>query len=103
MQAESPDYRELIAALFADEFPDGVVDVAVLRRIHAGELDEWRTALDRSGLFDKAALATIAEQWRADPGVLLNALLSASDDVTRRRWLMAWSALDRPEPLGRIG
>ncbi|GAB2671396.1 hypothetical protein [Nocardia goodfellowii] len=102
MQAESPNHRELIAALFADEFADGV-DVAVLRRIHAGEFEEWRSALDRSGLFGKDALATIEEQWRADPEVLLDALLGAVDDVTRRRWLMAWSALDRPEPLGRIG
>ncbi|MFC9892193.1 hypothetical protein ACFVMC_00740 [Nocardia sp. NPDC127579] len=100
---QGPDYRELVAAVFAAEFDEGVVEVAVLRRIHAGQVTEWLEALDRSGLFGRDALATIADQWRADPAVLLDALLSTSDDVTRRRWLMAWSALDRPEPLGRIG
>ncbi|MEV6273664.1 hypothetical protein [Nocardia sp. NPDC051832] len=101
MQAESPNYRELVAALFADEFAE--VEVSVLRRIHAGDFEEWLTALDRSGLFGKDALATIAEQWRADPRLLLDALLSTSGEVARRRWLTAWSALDRPEPLGQIG
>ncbi|WP_194817582.1 hypothetical protein [Nocardia sp. XZ_19_385] len=103
MQAESPNYRESVAALFADEFAEGSVDVSALRRIHAGEFGEWLTALDRSGLFGKDALTTIGDQWRGDPRLLLDALLSDSDDVTRRRWLMAWSALDRPEPLGQIG
>ncbi|MEV0252004.1 hypothetical protein AB0H76_35840 [Nocardia sp. NPDC050712] len=103
MPVESPRYRELIAALFADEFAEREVDVPELRRIHAGRFGEWLTALDRSGLFDKDALAAVEAQWRADPAVLLDALLSAADDVTRRRWLLAWSALDRPEPLGQIG
>ncbi|MGV9615249.1 hypothetical protein [Nocardia xishanensis] len=103
MRVESPDYRELIGALFADEFADGAVDLEALRSIHAGEFGTWLTALDRSGLFGKEALATVAEQWRRDPRVLLDALLADADDVTRRRWLMAWSSLDRQEPLGQIG
>ncbi|WP_067846546.1 hypothetical protein [Nocardia lijiangensis] len=103
MRVESPDYRELIGALFADEFADGAVDLEALRRIHAGEFDGWLSALDRSGLFGKQALATVEEQWGRDPRILLDALLADADDVTRRRWLMAWSGLDRPEPLGQIG
>ncbi|MEU8897094.1 hypothetical protein [Nocardia sp. NPDC048505] len=103
MPVESPRYRELVAAMFADEFPEGVVDVAALRRLHAGQVGEWLGALDRSGLFGREALAALAEQWVREPAILLDALLSDSDDVTRRRWLMAWSALDRPKRLGQIG
>ncbi|MEV6428888.1 hypothetical protein [Nocardia sp. NPDC051463] len=103
MQVVSPDYRELIAAMFSPEFVDGGSDASVLRRIHAGQFGEWLTALDRSGVFDKAALATVAEQWRQDPLILLDALLEEADDVTRRRCLAAWSALDRRPPLTQIG
>ncbi|MEV0298182.1 hypothetical protein [Nocardia sp. NPDC050710] len=103
MGSVSPDYRELVAAAFADEIVDGVVDVPLLRRIHAGEFGEWLTALDRSGLFGKDALANLSRQWRDEPAALLDALLSGVDDMTRRRWLAAWSALDRPEPLTQIG
>ncbi|MFD0365695.1 hypothetical protein ACFQZZ_30025 [Nocardia sp. GCM10030253] len=103
MQVDSPDYRELVAAMFSHEFVDGGIDESVLRRIHAGRFDEWITALDRSGVFDKAALATVAEQWRRDPLVLLDALLDEADDVTRRRCLATWSALDLRPPLTQIG
>ncbi|MFQ6393252.1 hypothetical protein ACLMAJ_07360 [Nocardia sp. KC 131] len=55
------------------------------------------------GIFDKQALATVTEQWRRDPLILLDALLDEADDVTRRRCLAAWSALDRRPPLTQIG
>lgn len=45
----------------------------------------------------------MAEQWRRDPRLLLDALLTDADDVTRRRCLTAWSALDRKPPLTQIG
>lgn len=91
-----PEYRELVAATFAGEYADGAVDHDALRRIRAGEFGPWLSALDRSGLFDANALANLAERWRADPQALLDALLHDADDVTRRRWLSAWSALIQP-------
>ncbi|MBF6212316.1 hypothetical protein IU433_17890 [Nocardia puris] len=92
----TPEYRELVAATFAGDYADGAVDHDALRRIHAGAFDPWLSVLDRSGLFDAHALANLAERWRADPRVLIDALLADADDVTRRRWLSAWSALNQP-------
>jgi len=103
MQVQSPDYHDLVAAVFSYEFVDGGIDTEALRRIHAGELKEWITALDRSGMFGKSAIATLSEQWHRDPRILLDALLEDVDDVTRRRCLIAWSALDRHPPLTQIG
>ncbi|MET7772353.1 hypothetical protein [Nocardia sp. NPDC005366] len=103
MPSETPDYRELVSAAFAGEAADGGLDAAVLRRIRAGDFGEWLTALDHSGLFGQDALAKIAEQWRADPTVLLDALLADADIVTRRRTMAEWTALDRPETRTRLG
>jgi hypothetical protein len=103
MHVESPDYRELVAAVFSYELADGGIDPDALRRMHAGELTEWITALDRSGIFGKTAVATLSDQWQRDPRILLDALLEGVDDVTRHRCLVAWSALDRRSPLTRIG
>ncbi|CCF61880.1 hypothetical protein [Nocardia cyriacigeorgica] len=93
-QVEPQNCRELVAAMFSAEFVDGGVDPAALRRVHAGEHREWATALDRSGMFGTETVAAVTAQWRADPRVLLEALLTEADDVTRRRCLAAWSALD---------
>lgn len=103
MQVESPDYRELVAAVFSYEFVDGDIDTDALHRIHAGDVSEWITALDRSGMFGKTAIATLSDRWQRDPRRLLDALLEEVDDVTRRRWLVAWSDMDRRSPLTQIG
>ncbi|MET8651240.1 hypothetical protein [Nocardia aurea] len=103
MPSHTPDYRELVSAAFEGEAVEGGVDVAALRRIRAGEFGEWLTALDRSGLFGADALARIAEQWRADPTVLLDALLAGADTVTTRRTRAEWAGLDRPESRSRLG
>ncbi|WP_433195090.1 hypothetical protein ACQP1G_40360 [Nocardia sp. CA-107356] len=103
MQVALPDYHELVAAVFSYEFVDGGIDTDALRRIHAGDVTEWITALDRSGMFGKTAIATLSDQWHRDPRMLLAALLEDVDDVTRRRCLVAWSALDRRSPLTQIG
>ncbi|AXK86243.1 hypothetical protein IU443_09730 [Nocardia farcinica] len=102
MRTEGPDL-DLVAAVFADDLGDTAVDLDTLRRIHAGEFGPWAAALEGSGLFDKQALERIVGRWRRDPRTLLDALLADADDVTRRRWAMAWSALERPEPVSRIG
>jgi len=103
MRTEGPDAHDLVAAIFAEEFGDTAVDLDVLRRIHSGDFTPWSAALEGSGLFDKQALERLVARWREDPESLIGALLADADDVTRRRWLMAWSGLDRPEPLSRIG
>ncbi|WP_433727278.1 hypothetical protein ACQP0C_35645 [Nocardia sp. CA-129566] len=103
MQVDSPDYRELVAAVFSYEFVDGDIDTDALCRIHAGDVSEWITALDRSGMFGKTAIATLSDKWQREPRMLLDALLEEVDDVTRRRWLVAWSDMDRRAPLTQIG
>ncbi|MEV4240011.1 hypothetical protein AB0J47_33095 [Nocardia sp. NPDC049737] len=103
MQVESPDYRDLVAAVFSYEVVDGGIDPDSLRRIHAGDIAEWITALDRSGMFGKTAITTLSDQWHRNPRLLLDALLDDVDDVTRHRCLVAWSVLDRRSTLTRIG
>ncbi|WP_063038727.1 hypothetical protein [Nocardia pseudovaccinii] len=103
MQVESPDYRDLVAAVFSYEVLDGGIDPDSLRRIHAGDIAEWVTALDRSGMFGKTVIATLTDEWQRTPRLLLEALLEDVDDVTRRRCLVAWSALDHRSPLTQIG
>ncbi len=102
MQVESPDYRDLVGAVFSYEFVDGGIDPDSLRRIHTGEITEWITALDRSGMFGKTVIATLSEQWQSNPRLLLDTLLDEVDDVSRRRCLVAWSALDSRSPLTQI-
>ncbi|WP_069165019.1 hypothetical protein [Nocardia altamirensis] len=94
MQDEPRGRRELVSAMFSSEFVEGGIDLEALRRVHRGEHDEWRTALDRSGVFGKEVLAELTDQWRRDPSQLLDALLADADDVTRRRCLTAWAELD---------
>ncbi|MBF6162277.1 hypothetical protein IU412_18765 [Nocardia cyriacigeorgica] len=94
MQVEPQSCRELVAAMLSAEFVDGGVDPAALRRVHAGEHAEWALALDRSGMFGTDTVAAVTARWREDPRVLLDALLTEADDVTRRRCLTAWAALD---------
>ncbi|MBH0777402.1 hypothetical protein [Nocardia bovistercoris] len=103
MPSDRPDYRELVSAAFAEEFADGVVDESVLRRIHSGAVEEWLTALDRSGLFGTDALANLAEQWHAKPSALFDAMLAGADPVTARRWRQAWATLERTEPRAELG
>ncbi|MFD6159617.1 hypothetical protein ACFWF7_25795 [Nocardia sp. NPDC060256] len=95
MQDQSHGRRELVAAMCSSEFVDGGIDQAALRRIHAGDHTEWLTVLDRSGIFGKETLADLTTQWHRNPRELLETLLTEADDVTRRRCLTAWSALDR--------
>jgi hypothetical protein len=97
MQGEQPSRRELVAAMFSSEFVEGGIDPDVLRRVHAGEHEEWLTALDRSGVFGKEALAELADLWRREPRELLEALLADADDVARRRCLAAWAGLDQAQ------
>ncbi|WP_054815612.1 hypothetical protein [Nocardia arizonensis] len=103
MPSGTPDYRELVSAAFAEEFADGIVDESALRRLHDGDAGEWLTALDRSGLFGKDALTTIAEQWGTNPRLLFESMLAGADPVTARRWRQAWAALDRREPRAELG
>ncbi len=94
MQGGQPSRRELVAAMFSSEFVEGGIDPDALRRVHAGEHEEWLTALDRSGVFGNEALAELTDLWRREPRELLEALLADADDVARRRCLAAWAGLE---------
>ena len=93
MASATPEYRELVTAAFAQEVADGVVDEAALRKLRAGEVEEWTDALDRSGLFGKQALDRLGARWREHPEDLLDAILSGADPITERRWRQTWAGL----------
>ncbi|MGN2641394.1 hypothetical protein ACTD5D_35580 [Nocardia takedensis] len=93
MASATPEYRELVAAAFAQEVADGGLDEAALRRLREGEVREWTDALDRSGLFGKQAVSRLERRWREDPEDLLDAILSGADAVTERRWRQVWAGL----------
>ncbi|WP_238845896.1 hypothetical protein [Nocardia terpenica] len=90
MQGESPGVRAVIAALFAAE---PITEDAV-RRLHRGEIGDWLTALELSGLFAPAEAAALGQRWTADPRTLLHILLTEADDITRHRWLTLWDTLE---------
>ncbi|MFC8045084.1 hypothetical protein [Nocardia sp. NPDC057353] len=81
----TPDYRELVTAVIGPEVADAGLDDETVRRIEAGEIDDWLAALAGSGLFDKPTLAGIGARWRSDPRLLVELLLEHADDLTRRR------------------
>lgn len=86
---------DYVTATFARDFvADGFADDAV-ERIHHGEIGEWVRALAWSGLFTNLVVANAAHAWRRDPRSLLDALLGDADEVTVKRYDLAWTALDR--------
>ncbi|MDV6271695.1 hypothetical protein [Rhodococcus globerulus] len=80
-----------ISAVFSYEF----IDDDVIERIHRGEMDDWIVDVARSGMFSKAEVCAIAQNWRSDPKSLLDALLVDVDEVTAKRCEVAWANLDR--------
>ncbi|MFC4377602.1 hypothetical protein ACFO5K_26330 [Nocardia halotolerans] len=89
---EPRDRAELVEGLLAAEFAD--IDADAMRRVHAGEHDEWLSALEATGLFGRTTLADIADCWTAEPRLLRDALLAEADEFTRRRCLAAWATLE---------
>ncbi|MEV0684153.1 hypothetical protein AB0I35_09830 [Nocardia sp. NPDC050378] len=90
MMREPRDRAELVGALLGAD-----IEADAMRRVYAGDHDDWMTALESTGLFDLRALAEIASSWAADPRVLRDALLAEADEFTRRRCLAEWAALER--------
>lgn len=98
---EPQDRSELVAALLAAEYADAGIDPDAMRLVHAGEHEQWLSALEATGMFGVRALADIAAEWTADPALLRDALLTEADEFTRRRCLSVWATLDqRPAPGG---
>ncbi|EID79877.1 MULTISPECIES: hypothetical protein [Rhodococcus] len=84
---------DVVAAIFPLEPGDGHVDLDAVERIRAGEFDDWTLAAARSGLFSPREIEALARSWHADPRSLFEALLTDSDDMTRRRYEIVWDSL----------
>ncbi|MFD4438112.1 hypothetical protein, partial [Bacillus safensis] len=77
--------KDLVNAVLFCEWDGGEIDVYAIDLVREGDTVEWQEALSESGLFTDAALAVIVEAWRRDPELLVDALLSGADEVSRRR------------------
>lgn len=77
--------KDLINAVLFCEWDGGGIDVHAVDRVRDGETGEWREALSDSGLFTDEALVAIVGAWHRDPELLVDALLSGADEVSRRR------------------
>ncbi|MFF0817549.1 hypothetical protein ACFYVR_20635 [Rhodococcus sp. NPDC003318] len=77
----------VIRAIFAYEFDDlATVDATAVDAIRSGEFDDWVQAVADSGLLTASAVRGLELAWRADPELLVDALLDGADEVTRRRF-----------------
>lgn len=85
---------DFVAAMFSSDFVEGGFRRDAAERIHRGAIDEWVSALTRSGLFSNRVVANVVRAWRADPRLLLDSLLTAADPVTVEQYRAAWSELD---------
>lgn len=93
--SQSP--RDIVAAMFSFDLDDGKVDFDAIERIRAGDVDDWVSAATRSGLFSPREIEALARSWHADPRSLFEALLTDADDMTRRRYEIAWDSLDKAD------
>ncbi|EID78048.1 MULTISPECIES: hypothetical protein [Rhodococcus] len=62
-----------------------------------GDFDDWVLAATRSGLFTPREIEALARSWHADPRTLFGALLTYADDMTRKRYEIAWDSLDEAD------
>ncbi|MGY0503505.1 hypothetical protein ACWZHB_33895 [Nocardia sp. FBN12] len=102
MMKEPQNRAELVGALLAAEFADAGIDTDAMHRVYTGAHAEWLRALEATGMFGVRALAEIAEGWAADPRLLRDALLTESDELTRRRCLTTWTTYDT-RPIAAVG
>ncbi|MGC0363136.1 hypothetical protein ABH922_001120 [Rhodococcus sp. 27YEA15] len=91
-QRESDSYY---SAIFAYDFLDKGVGYETIARIHRGEIGEWISDLEASGLFSSAEIHAAELAWQENPRLLMNALLEDADEVSVKRWGIAWARLDR--------
>ncbi|MFF2113621.1 hypothetical protein [Rhodococcus koreensis] len=87
--------RDVVAALFSFDLEDAQIDPHAVERIRERDFDDWGDAATRSGLFTPPEIESLARSWHADPRTLLEALLTDSDDMTRKRYEIAWDSLDQ--------
>ncbi|MFF0817090.1 hypothetical protein ACFYVR_18305 [Rhodococcus sp. NPDC003318] len=95
MTAEWLTCSDFVTATFSHDFVADGYDHDSVERIHRGDIDEWIHALAQSGLFTNLAVTSASESWRDDPHTLLDALLADADEVTVKRYEVAWDAMDR--------
>ncbi|GGK56203.1 hypothetical protein [Nocardia camponoti] len=93
-QQDSGSRTELVVALLGAEVAESGLDAAAMRAVYSGDHDVWVDAIEASGMFGFPALAEITASWAADPRVLRDALLAEADELTQRRCMSAWAALD---------
>lgn len=105
-QRESNSY---LAAIFSYDFLDEHIGYETIARIHRGEIDEWIHDLAASGLFSASEVRAAELAWHKNPRLLLDALLEDADEVSVKRWEIAWARLDRqshsvhPAPVAEHG
>ncbi|QSE77705.1 hypothetical protein [Rhodococcus koreensis] len=95
--SQSP--RDVVAAMFSFDLDNGNVDFDAVERIREREFDDWVLAATRSGLFSPREIEALARSWHADPRSLFEALLTDADDMTRKRYEIAWDSLDKADSL----
>ncbi|MGW5151803.1 hypothetical protein [Rhodococcus koreensis] len=89
--------RDVVTALLSFDLEDGDVDVDAVERIRERDFDDWGDAVTRSGLFTPPEIEALARSWHADPRSLFEALLTGSDDMTRKRYEIVWDSLDQAD------
>ena len=76
----------IVRAIFAYEFDDlditGMGDIDAIRQ---GRVENWVTVVSDAGLLSNDAVRDLNVAWRANPELLVDALLDGADEVTRRR------------------
>lgn len=91
-QRESSSY---FAAIFSYDFLDEHLGYETISRIHRGDIAEWIQDLEASGLFSAAEVHAAELAWRQCPRRLLDALLEDADELSVKRWEIAWARLER--------
>ncbi|MDI9919273.1 hypothetical protein [Rhodococcus sp. IEGM 1379] len=91
-QRESNSY---FAAIFSYDFLDEHLGYETISKIHRGDIAEWIRDLEASGLFSAAEVRAAELAWRTNPRLLLDALLEDADEVSVKRWEIAWARLER--------
>lgn len=95
MIATTLDPVDYISAVFGPDFVDGHSSLDAVEHIHCGDVGDWVDALGRSGLFSNRVVADAERAWKADPRLLLEALLADADQMTAKRFDIIWESLER--------
>lgn len=83
--AVNAGHREMIRAVFCDEFSISGVDHETLNEIGNGGIDRWVSDLQFTGMFLPSEVEAIARVWSENPASLISALVGTADEMARRR------------------